>query len=43
MNPIALYIAFLQVGTFAFGGGYAILPMIQKVVVEQYGWLTLQR
>lgn len=43
MSPLLyLYIAFLQVGTFAFGGGYAILPMIQKVVVEQYGWLTLQ-
>lgn len=37
-----LYIAFLQVGTFAFGGGYAILPMIQKVIVEQYQWLTMQ-
>lgn len=43
MNPLLhLYIAFLQVGAFAFGGGYAILPMIQRVIVEQYGWLNLQ-
>lgn len=43
MNPLlSLYLAFLQVGAFAFGGGYAILPMIHKVIVEQYGWLTVQ-
>lgn len=39
---LSLFIAFLQVGAFAFGGGYAVIPMIQSVVVNQYGWLSLQ-
>ena len=26
----------------SIGGGYAIIPLIQNEVVNQYGWLTLQ-
>lgn len=36
-----LFIAFLEVGALAFGGGYAALPLIERVVVNQYHWLTL--
>lgn len=39
---IQLFIAFLQIGTLAFGGGYAILPFIQELVVENYAWLTFK-
>lgn len=35
-----LYWAFLKVGTFGFGGGYAMLPLIQKEIVENNHWLT---
>ncbi|MFA5586394.1 MAG: chromate transporter [Saccharofermentanales bacterium] len=36
-----LFIAFLEVGAFAFGGGYAALPLIEQVAVNRYHWLTL--
>jgi len=32
--------AFLQIGVFSFGGGYAIVALIRYVVVQQYAWLT---
>ena len=35
-----LYIAWFKMGLFTFGGGYAMLPMIQKEVIEKYKWAT---
>jgi len=35
-----LFSAFFRIGLFTFGGGYAMLPMLQKEVVEKYGWAT---
>lgn len=37
-----LFITFLQIGVFAFGGGYAILPFIQELVVNKHSWLILR-
>ena len=37
-----LFFSFLQVGLFSVGGGYAAIPLIQSLVVEQHSWLTLQ-
>lgn len=37
-----LFIAFLEVGALAFGGGYAALPLIEQVVVNRYHWLTIR-
>ena len=37
-----LFIACLEVGALAFGGGYAALPLIENVVVNRYHWLTLK-
>lgn len=34
-----LFIAFLKVGFFAFGGAYAAIPLIRDLV-SSYGWLT---
>ncbi len=34
-----LFINFLKIGAFTFGGGYAMLPLIQEQV-ESHGWLT---
>lgn len=39
---IELYIQFFIIGATAFGGGYAILPLINQFVVGNKGWLTLQ-
>lgn len=38
---IKLYLAFLKIGTFSFGGGYAMLPFIQKEIVEKNGWISM--
>ena len=35
-----LFATFMKIGGFTFGGGYAMLPMIQKEVVEKKGWAT---
>ena len=35
-----LFITFSRIGLFTFGGGYAMLPMLQKEVVEKAGWAT---
>lgn len=37
-----LFLSFLKIGTFTFGGGYAMIALIQNTVVRQYGWLTAQ-
>lgn len=35
-----LFIMFLNIGAFTFGGGFAMLPIIQKEVVETRRWAT---
>lgn len=37
---LQLFLAFLQIGAFSFGGGYAAIPLIQSQVIDRYGWLT---
>lgn len=37
---LKLYLAFLKIGTFGFGGGYAMLPLIQKEIVDNNAWLS---
>ncbi|MBU5316025.1 chromate transporter [Clostridium bornimense] len=41
MIYIKLFLSFLKIGTFSFGGGYAMLPFIQKEVVEKNQWITM--
>ena len=35
-----LFVSFFKIGLFTFGGGYAMLPMLQKEVVDKHGWVT---
>ena len=35
-----LLTTFLKIGAFTFGGGYAMIPLIQREVVEKNKWLT---
>lgn len=35
-----LFLTFMQVGGLTFGGGYAMLPILQREVVEKRGWAT---
>ncbi len=39
MIYLDLFLGFLKVGCFAFGGAYAAIPLIRDVVLS-YGWLT---
>ena len=34
---------YLKIGLFGFGGGYAMLSLIQFEVVDKHHWLTLQQ
>lgn len=36
-----LFLNFFYVGAFAFGGGYAMIPMFQRIV-ETQGWMTIE-
>ena len=38
MILLDLFLGFLEVGCFSFGGAYAAIPLIQDVVLR-YGWL----
>ncbi len=41
MTYLYLFISFFKIGLFGFGGGYAILSLIQHEI-EQYGWMSQQ-
>ena len=42
MIYLQLFISYLKIGFFGFGGGYAMLSMIQGEVVTRHEWLTPQ-
>ncbi len=37
---LTLWVTFFYVGLFTIGGGYAMLPLLEKEVVEKRNWLT---
>ena len=37
---LQLFYTFFKIGLFGFGGGYAMISMIQGEVVTRYGWLS---
>lgn len=39
MTLLELFLGFLKVGCFSFGGAYASIPIIREIVLS-YGWLT---
>lgn len=39
---LKLFFAFIQVGLFSVGGGYAAIPLIQEQIVNIYGLMTLE-
>lgn len=42
MIYLQLFYTFFKIGMFGFGGGYAMLSLIQGEVVTRYGWLSPQ-
>lgn len=35
-----LFLSFFKIGALTFGGGYAMLPMFKRELVEKHGWCT---
>ncbi len=42
MLLLKLFFAFIQVGLFSVGGGYAAIPLIQEQIVNIYGLMSLE-
>ena len=36
---LTLFLTFLKIGAFTFGGGYAMIPIIEKEMVEKHKWI----
>ena len=37
---LSLFLTFMKIGAFTFGGGYAMIPLIQREVVEEKKWIN---
>ncbi|WP_255263797.1 chromate transporter [Peptoniphilus sp. oral taxon 386] len=37
---VQLYFTFLKIGTLAFGGGYASIPLIERYIVNENNWIS---
>ena len=37
---LELYLAFVKIGAFTFGGGLAMMPIMQRELIEKRGWLS---
>ena len=35
-----LFVSFARVGVLTFGGGYAMIPILERVIVDRRGWAT---
>ena len=43
MRPLLeLFWSFFKIGVFTFGGGYAMIPLIQREVTDRKGWIPAQ-
>ena len=41
-KALKLFLVFFKIGAFTFGGGYAMIPLIEREVAEKYGWISSQ-
>ena len=35
-----LFIAFARIGVMTFGGGYAMIPILERELIDKRGWTT---
>ena len=40
LNILELFWTFFKIGAFTFGGGYAMIPLIEKEVIEKKKWIS---
>lgn len=38
---LSMFLTFLAIGSVAFGGGYAMLPLFERMIVDTHGWLDM--
>jgi len=38
---LEIFLAFLKMGCFAFGGGYAMVPLVERELIKKRGWTNL--
>ena len=38
-NALILFVTFLKIGAFTFGGGYAMIPIIEREICDKHKWL----
>ena len=43
MIYLSLFWAFFKVGAFSFGGGYAMIPLIKKEIIDIHHWLSVDQ
>ena len=36
----SLFVTFAKIGVMTFGGGYAMIPMLEREIVDKHGWAT---
>lgn len=36
---LSLFWSFFKIGSFTFGGGYAMVPLIEKEIIDNHGWI----
>lgn len=37
---LSIYGTFLKIGMFTIGGGYAMIPLMEREIILRHGWLT---
>ena len=37
---LQLFLAFARVGVMTFGGGYAMIPILEREIVDRHGWAS---
>ena len=40
MKLLTLFLAFARVGVMTFGGGYAMIPILEREIVDKHGWAS---
>ena len=40
MNLLKLFVSFAKVGVLTFGGGYAMIPILEREIVDRQGWAS---
>lgn len=42
-KSLKLFLSIFKIGTFTFGGGYAMLPFMQSEIVENNCWISMSQ